>query len=133
MDVLGALAPSARAAQVQVGIGQVVLAADNVRDAEVDVVDDAGEVVGGASVLANKGDAVEARLAEALGCGPVGRLSLALPDRALVPLEPNPAEILGGSPPRPARDIARRVRVIDPQEEPVPLAAVGTAARALPT
>src|SRR5207247_3026083 len=68
----------------------VVGAADDVRDAEVDVVDDARELVRRAAVRAEQLDALEP-LREAGRGLPVALAALALADSALVPVGPEPA------------------------------------------
>ena len=98
-------------------VGPVVVAADDVRDAEVDVVDHRRQLIRGRAVLAQQGQAIEAvaergtGLAMALG-------ALALPHRSLVPRDPEPLEIAEDRL-LPARDVARSVGVVDAQEHPV--------------
>ena len=103
---------------VQRLVRPVVVAADHVRDPEVDVVDDARKVVGRGPVLAQERDAVEA-VAERRRCLAVALGSLALPHRPLVPREAEPVEV--------AEDlllaaghVPRGVGVVDPQQHPVP-------------
>ncbi len=66
-------------------VGAVVVAADDVRDPELDVVHDARQVVGRRPVLSKERDATEALAAEPLRRGAVRILPLALTNRALVP------------------------------------------------
>ena len=54
----------------------------------------------------------------------VALLPLALAHRALVPLEPEPLEVAEDLL-LPARHVARRIGVVDPQQHPVAEAAVG--------
>ena len=108
---------------VQRLVRTVVVAAHDVRDPEVDVVHHAREVVGRRAVLAHERDAVEA-LAELRARLEVPLAPLALAHRAFVPLEPEPLEVaqqllLA------AGDVAGRVGVVDPQQQPVAERTVG--------
>jgi hypothetical protein len=107
---------------VQPTVGEVILPADDVRDAEVGVVHDAGEVVGGAAVGADERDPPEADgalavlfpdrdrgLAMALG-------PFALPDGAFLEADPEPLEV-GEDPLFRARHAPRCVRVVDAQDQ----------------
>ena len=109
-------------APVQRLVGTVVVAADNVRDSEVDVVDHRREVIGRRAVLAQERHALEAVAERSPGLAvPLG--AVALPHRALVPVDPEPLEV-----PQdrflPALEISRGVRVVDPKQHPVAKAAV---------
>ena len=111
---------------MQLFVRAVVEAADDVRDAEVDVVHDAREVIGGGSVFAEERDPVEA-LAE-LGSGlAVARLPLALAHRPIVPREPEPLKVADDLL-LPARHVPLRIGVVDPEQHPVAEAAVGDGA-----
>ena len=109
---------------VQLLVRPVVGAADHVRDPEVDVVDDAREMERRRAVVAPERDALEAlrqpglarRREVALG-------ALALPHRPVVPLDPEPAQVLEDRL-LAAGHVARRVGVVDPQQQPVAEAAV---------
>jgi hypothetical protein len=115
MDVLGWLcAERARQVAVELLVRAVVVAADDVRDPEVDVVDDACELVRGGAVLAQKRDLAEAIAAEPGRSLGVDVLPFALADRALVPLDAEPPEVCANRL-LAARNVARRVRVVDPQ------------------
>src|SRR3954470_19768154 len=70
----------------------VVEAAHDVRDAEVDVVDNGGELVRRAAVLAQQGGPVETS-AEAGSRLTVPVRTLALAHGAFVPLEPEPLQV----------------------------------------
>ena len=123
--------------EVEVGVGAVVGAANDVRDAQVDVVGDGGEVVGGGAVGAQQcrpvrgGGTGEARrrphaavaLAgggacghEALGRGPVDLSPRRLAHRPLVDADAEPGEV-AQDPVLPALDVARGIGVVDTQDE----------------
>ncbi len=100
VDVLGRLGPErARDLNLELRARQEVLAADDVCDPEVEIVDDGGELVGRPAVGADERGASEAQ--GALGVGgsdlarglqmPLG--SVALPERPLVPADPEPLEV----------------------------------------
>ena len=108
---------------VQLLVRAMVEAADDVRDAEVRVVDDAREVVGRGAVLAEQRDPVEA-LAELGARLAVAVLPLALPDGPVLPGEPEPLQVADDLL-LPARHVPLRVGVVDPQQHPVAEAAVG--------
>ena len=111
---------------VQLLVRPVVEAADDVRDAEVRVVDDAREVVGRGAVLAQQRDSVEA-LAQLRAGLAVALLPLALADRAVLPGEPEPLEVADDllfS----ARHVSLRIGVVDPEQHPVAETAVGDGA-----
>ncbi len=99
-------------------VGAMVVAAHDVRDAEVDVVDDRREVICRRAVLAQQGEAVEP-VAERRPHLAVPLRALALPHRPVVPGDPEPLEI-----PQDrllaAGDVARGIGVVDPEEHPVP-------------
>ena len=123
MDVLGRLgAEGAGELDLEVGAREEVLAADDVRDPEVEVVDDGGELIGRPSVGAHERGVAEAQGALGVGGADTPRRlqvpvrALALPHRALVPGDPEPLEVaedllLGAG--RGARDVG----VVDPQDE----------------
>ena len=96
----------------------MVVAANDVRDLELDVVDDAGQVVRRGAVLAEERDLSEAVAAELLGGLAIGALALALPDRAFVPGDAEPLEVAQDLL-LPAGNVPRSVRVVDPQQEPI--------------
>ena len=108
---------------VEVFVRTVVVSAVDVRDPELGVVDDAREVVRGRSVLAEDRRPAEAVAAKALRGGAVELLPLALAERALVPGDVEPREVAEDRL-LPTRDVARRVGVVDPQEEVIALSAV---------
>src|SRR3954464_11970438 len=101
----------------------VVVSADDVRDPEVHVVHDARQVVGGRAVLADEGRAVEA-LAELGGGLEMAFATVALPHRTPPPLESEPLEVAKELL-LPARDVARRVGIVDPEQQPVAERPVG--------
>src|SRR5262249_35716871 len=104
----------------------VVEAAHDVRDPEVDVVDDGRELVRRTPVRAQESDAVEpiAELRARLAM-PVRAVALAY--RTLVPLDAQPAEVADDLL-LPAGKVARGIRVVDPQEHPVAEVPVGDGA-----
>jgi len=104
----------------------VVVPAHDVRDLEVDVVDDAREVVGRRPVLSQQGEAVETS-AERLGRFTVALLPAALPDRPLLPFDPEPPEVVKDRL-LPARQVASGIRVVNPQEHPLAEPAIGDGA-----
>ena len=124
MDVLGWLgAERPRQVSVELLVRPVVVPADDVRDSELDVVDDAGQLVRGRSVLAEERDLSEAIASEPIRGLAVDVLPFTLAHRPLVPLDAEPLEI-GSDRLLAARDVARRVRVVDSQQEPVAEVAV---------
>ena len=109
---------------VQLLVRTVIRAANHIGDAEVDVVDDAREMKRRRAVAPPERHALE----DLLEAGSVGRREvalgpLALPDRAVVPGDPEPAEI-GLDRLLAAGDVPRRVGVVDPQQQVVAEAAV---------
>src|SRR5690349_7102033 len=108
----------------------VVEPADDVRDPEVDVVDDAREVICRAAVGPKQSDPVEA-LAELRAGFAVAAGTFALPYRPLVPLEPQPLEVPDDLL-LPARNVPRRIGVVDPQQHPVAQRAVRDGAESVP-
>src|SRR5204862_7597253 len=108
---------------VQLFVRPVVVAAQDVRDPEVDVVDNARQVVGGGAVLAQQSDSVEA-IAEASTGFRVAPGALALADGAFVPLDAGPGEV-GDDRVLAAGHVAFGVGVIDPEQQPVAKSAVG--------
>ena len=118
----GGVAPSASKSRRCSGLVRpVVVAADDVRDPEVDVVDDASR----AGTSASRPRAASVIPLEAVAppserrlrrlAVPVGALALA--HRPLVPRDPEPLEV-GEDRLLPARDVARRIGVVDPQQQP---------------
>ena len=103
---------------VELLVRPVVVAADDVRDPELDVVDDAREVVRRGAVLAQERDLAEALTAEPLGRRAIEVLALALADRALVPVDAEPLEVAEDLL-LAAGNVARRIGVVDAQEHPV--------------
>src|SRR5439155_25927302 len=78
---------------VQRLVRAVVVPSDDVRDPEIDVVDDARELVRGAAVRPEQLHALEA-VGQPRGRLAIALAALALADRALIPLDPEPAEIV---------------------------------------
>ena len=111
---------------MQLLVGAVVVAPDHMRDPEVDVVHDAGEVVGGGAVLADERHAFEAiaELASRFGIAVGPR---ALPDGSLLPADPKPLQIAEDRL-LAARDVPLRIGVVDAQQEPVAERPVGDGA-----
>src|SRR5215204_1202921 len=107
---------------MQVLVRAVVEAAHDVRDPEVRVVDDAREVIGRGAVFAEQRDAVEP-LAELRSGLPVAVLPLALPHGPFVPREAEPLEVADDLL-LTAGHVALGIRVVDPQQHPVPQTAV---------
>src|SRR5207244_1257526 len=107
----------------------MVEAADDVRDPEVDVVDDAREVICGTAVLADQRDPVEA-LAELAAGFPVTVLPLALASRPFCPAEAEPLEVADDLP-LPAGHVPPGVGVVDPQKHPVAEPTVGDCAESV--
>ena len=104
-------------AAVELLVRAMIEAADDVRDPEVRVVDDAREVISSAPVFSKQRGPFEA-LAE-LGAGlAVAVLPLALPYRPLVPFHPEPFEVAQDRR-LAARHVARLIGVVDPQQHPV--------------
>ncbi len=101
---------------VEVFVRAMVVSAVDVRDPQLGVVDDAREVVRGRAVFTEDRRPAEAVAAEPLRRGAVELLPLALANRALVPGEAEPLEIAEDRL-LPARDVPRRVGVVDAQEE----------------
>jgi hypothetical protein len=101
---------------VQLLVRAMIGPADHMRDPEVDVVDDACEVERRRSVVAPQHHAPleplrQPRRARRLDV-PLG--ALALPHRALVPVDPEPAQVVEDRL-LPAGHVPRRIRVVDPQ------------------
>ena len=109
----------------------MVVAADDVRDPELDVVDDAGEVVRRRAVLAQEGDLAEALTAQPLGRLAIDVLALALADGAFVPVHAEPLEIAPDLV-LAAGNVARCIGVVDAQEHPVAEIPVGDCAERVP-
>ena len=110
--------------RVQLLVRPVIRAADDVRDAEVDVVDDGREMERRRAVVAPEHHAVEPlRQRRLLRRRQMALGALALPHRPLVPLDAEPAQVLDDRL-LSARDVARGIGVVDPQQEPVAEAAV---------
>jgi hypothetical protein len=109
----------------------VVVPAVDVRDAEIGVVDHACEVIRRAAVVPQELDPFEAIRSEAL-CGlPIAFLAPALADRALVPLEAEPADVLEDRL-FTAGHVPSGVGVVDPEQEPVSLTPVDDGAESVP-
>jgi hypothetical protein len=72
----------------------VVVAAVDVGDAEVDVVDHARQVIRRRAVFPQERDAFEAVGPDLGGRVAIALLALALPDRPLLPIDPEPAQVL---------------------------------------
>ena len=107
---------------VQCLVRPVVVPAHDVRDAEVDVVDDRREVVRRRSVLSEQRDAVEA-VAEALARRAMALLPLARADRPLVPLDTEPLEVAHDRL-LASGDVPARIGVVDPEQHRVAESAV---------
>ncbi len=123
MDVLRRLAPECLVQPaVECLVGAVVRAANDVSDPELDVVDDAREVVGGCAVLTHERDPLEAVAERATGLE-VLLAAVALTDRPLVPDDPEPLEVAYELL-LPAGKVAPRIGVVDPEQEPVATAPV---------
>src|SRR5947208_13990093 len=118
MDVFGRLGPEGLGeGAVQSLVRPVVVAADDVRDLELDVVDDAGELIRGRSVFAQQRRAAEAVASEAIRCLAVDVLAFALADRPFVPLHTDPLEVAQALV-LSARTVPCRVRVVYPVQGP---------------
>ena len=108
---------------VQRLVGTMVVPPNHVCDPEVDVVNDACKVVGRRPVLAQERHALEA-----LGkprshlAVPVG--AVALPHGPLVPLDPEPAQVVEDRL-LAAGHVASRIGVVDPQQHRAAKVAVG--------
>jgi hypothetical protein len=101
----------------------VVVAAIDVGDSEVDVVDDARQVIRGRAVLAQERRPAEALAPKQCSRLAVALLPLALTHRALVPRDLEPLEIAKDrffS----ARNVACRIGVVDPEQQVFPFAPV---------
>lgn len=110
-------------APVQLLVRPVVVAAHDVGDAELDVVDHAREVIRRGAVGTEQLDAVEALDAEPGGRRAVPVLPLALTDRPFVPADPDPAQVADHGL-LAAGHVSRRIRVVDAEEEALAEAAV---------
>ncbi len=130
MDHLGRLEPErAEERGMQLLVRAVVGAADHVRDLKVGVVDDAREMEGRRAVVAPEHHAVEAlRQAGGVRGLEVAPCALALAHRAFVPVDPEPAQVVEDSA-LAAGDVALRIGVVDPQQQPVAEAAVRNGAQ----
>jgi A/G-specific adenine glycosylase len=117
-------------ATVQLLVRAVVEAPDYVRDPEVRVVDDAGQVVGGSAVFPEQGDAVEALAERSTGLA-VAILALGLSYRPFVPLKPEPVEIADDLL-LAAGNVSLRIGVVDPKQHPVAECAIGDGAEGVP-
>ena len=132
MEVLGRGRPESLVqAPVDGLVRPVVVAADHVGDAEVAVVDHAGELVGGGAVLADERDAVEPRHPELLRRFTVSLATLRLANRPLVPLHAQPLQVVENRL-LAARHVSGRVGVVDPKQQPVAEAAVGDGRQRVP-
>jgi hypothetical protein len=105
--------------RVQLLVGAMIGSSDHVRDLEVDVVDDRREMKRRRPVVPPQHDAVEPLGQPGLLCsGDVTRGALALAHWTVVPRDPEPAQVLDDRL-LPARDVPRRVRVVEAQQQPV--------------
>ena len=126
---------------VQLLVRPVVVAADDVRDPELDVVDHARQLVGRRAVGPQQRDPLEQdraglvglsnSLLQGLGGGSIEVLARALVDRALVRRDAEPLEVAQDLF-LPAGDVAGGIRVVDAQEHPVAEIAVGDGAQGVP-
>ena len=91
-------------APMQILVRAMVVAAHDVRDPEVDVVDDGREVIRRRAVLAQQRQAFEA-IAERSPHLAMALRTLALPHRPLVPGDPRATRDRAGSPPRRPRTL----------------------------
>src|SRR6266516_3866201 len=123
VDVFGRLSPE-RLVQppVEPLVGQMVLAADDVRDAKVDVVHHAGQVVRRGSIGPEKRDPVEA-VAQLRSRLSVRLPALTLTNGPLVPLDAQPLEI-GDDRLFAAGKVAGGIGVVDSEQHPVTQAAI---------
>ena len=118
MDELGRLrAERLEQPPVQSLVRPVVEATDDVGDPEVGIVDDAGEVIRGRTVLPDQRDPIEA-LAERGARFPIALLPRALTHRPFVPLEPEPLEVADELLLAPG-DVSLWVGVVDTKQHPV--------------
>ena len=131
VDVLRRLeAECARELDLLLGVRAMVGAADDGRDPEVVVVDDAGEVVGRRAVGTEQGQPAEPqRPLVILGADRRGRLAVALETAALahrpvVPIDAEPAQVVGDRVGR-ALELAAGVGVVDAEEQPLAAPPVG--------
>ena len=95
----------------------MVVAAHDVRDAEVDVVDDGRELVRRRAVLAHERDAFESSAQGRADLAMTLR-ALALPHRAFIPWNAEPFEVFQDRL-LSARNVPRRIGVVDPQQHPL--------------
>ena len=104
---------------VQLLVRPVIRTADDVRDAEVDVVDDGREMERRRAVVAPEHHTVEPLWQRRLlRCCQMTLRALALAHRPLVPLDPEPAQVLDDRL-LSAREVPGGVGVVDAQQEPV--------------
>src|SRR5262249_25446154 len=107
---------------LQLGVGPVVAAAEDVRDPEVEIVDRGRELVRRAPVRAQERRAAEADRASVAGVPAEVRsfavppVPLPLPPRPLVPADPEPLEVAQDLL-EAAVDVPRRIGVVDPQQQ----------------
>ncbi len=124
VDVLGrARAESLGEPTVKVFVRTMIRATDDVRDLEVDVVDDRREVVRRGPVRASERDAFEPIRPESLRRVAICVLTLALTDWPLLPRDPEPLEVAHDRL-LAVRDVPGGVGVVDAQEHPVAECAV---------
>src|SRR4029450_9104157 len=129
MDVLRRLgAQRTRELAMELLVRPVVVAADDVRDPELDIVDDAGKLIRGRSVLAQERDPPEAVASEPGRSLAIDVLALALAYRPLIPVDAEPLEV-GTNRLLASRNVACRIGVVDPQQEPVAEVAIGDRAQ----
>ena len=132
MEVLGRGCPESLVqAPVNGLVRAVIVAADHMGDAEIAVVDHAGELVGGGAVLAYERDALEPRHPELVRRFTVSLTTLRLANRPLVPLHAQPLQVAENRL-LAARHVPGRVCVVDPQQQPVAEAAVGEGRQRVP-
>jgi hypothetical protein len=124
VDVFGRRRPE-RLVQlpVELLVRAVIVAAVDVRDAEVRVVHDAGEVVRGRAVVPQQRRPAEAVAAQLLGRLAVPFLPFALAHGPLVPADTEPLEVVQDRL-FSTVDVPRRVGVVDPQQQVIALAPV---------
>ncbi len=115
VDVLGRRAADhVRERPVQLLVWPVIVSPQHVGDREVEIVDDAREVVGRTTVLAQERHPLEA-LGQPRGGLAVAILALALAHRALVPDDPQPAQI-GEDRLLATGKVSGRVGIVDAQQ-----------------
>ncbi len=110
---------------VQRLVRPVIRPADHVRDPEVQIVDDTREMERRRPIVAPEHHALEALgQSRLLGRADVALGARALPDRPLLPADPEPAQVVEHTC-FAAGDVALRIGVVDPQQQPVAEIPVG--------